>query len=79
MLSCVFTQAVFGMKKEEEEADLAGRADGAIIAARISLLPFVKGKRLPRGGVTTSLSDTQRRRRKASGGGEFFSPRPLLS
>ena len=50
MLSCVFTQAVFGMK--EEEADLAG----AIIAARISLLPFVKGKRLPRGGgVTTSL------------------------
>ena len=52
MLSCVFTQAVFGMK-EEEEADLAG----AIIAARISLLPFVKGKRLPRGGgVTTSLT-----------------------
>ena len=39
------------MKEEEgEEADLAG----AIIAARISLLPFVKGKRLPRGGVTTS-------------------------
>ena len=58
MLSCVFTQAVFGMK----EADLAG----AIIAARISLLPFVKGKRLPR-GVTTSLSDAQRQRRKASG------------
>ena len=48
MLSCVFTQAVFGMKE-----DLAG----AIIAARISLLPFVKGKRLPRGrGVTTSLT-----------------------
>ena len=68
MLSCVFTQAAFGMEEEEEEEDLAGRADGAIIAARISLLPFVKGKRLPRGGgVTTSLSDTQRQRRKASG------------
>ena len=50
-----------GGGEEEEEA-------GAIIAARISLLPFVKGKRLPRGGgVTTSLSDTQRQRRKASG------------